>query len=90
MKQTVISFLLLSFWVTQTAAQEKVFPGADEQTLSKAQYFSWINNTNEGATEEHTRINFDFFAWQKANMVCILIFMLLMLGQLTVPGFTGF
>jgi len=28
MKQTVISFLLLSFWVTQTAAQEKVFPGA--------------------------------------------------------------
>ena len=68
MKQTVISFLLLSFWVTQTAAQEKVFPGADEQTLSKAQYFSWINNTNEGATEEHTRINFDFFAWQKAKL----------------------
>ena len=50
-----------------TKAQEKVFPGADEQTPSKAQYFSWINNTNEGATEEHTRINLDFFGWLKSE-----------------------
>jgi len=35
MKQIVISFLLLSFWVTETKAQEKVFPGADEKTPSK-------------------------------------------------------
>ena len=30
----------------------KVYPGADERTSSYSQYFSWINNTNEGSTEE--------------------------------------
>ncbi len=40
-----------------------VFPGADESTPSLAQYFSWINNTNEGATEEQTLINLRFFEW---------------------------
>ncbi len=65
MKQSITTFLLLAIFIFQANAQEKVFPGADEQTVSKAQYFSWINNTNEGATEEHTRINLDFFAWLK-------------------------
>ncbi len=65
MKKIFISIFLLSYFFIQTKAQEKVFPGADERTLSRAQYFSWINNTNEGATEEHTRINLDFFAWLK-------------------------
>ena len=65
MKQRITTFLLLAIFIFQANAQEKVFPGADEQTVSKAQYFSWINNTNEGATEEHTRINLDFFAWLK-------------------------
>jgi hypothetical protein len=37
--------------------------GADEKTPSKAQYFTWINNTNEGPTEQQTLINLDFFAW---------------------------
>lgn len=37
--------------------------GADEKTPSRSQYFSWINNTNEGATEEHTLINLDYFKW---------------------------
>ena len=39
--------------------------GADQRTPSIPQYFSWINNTNEGATEEHTLINLDFFDWMK-------------------------
>ena len=39
--------------------------GADEKTPSKAEYFSWINNTNEGSTEEQTLINLDFFAHLK-------------------------
>ncbi len=42
---------------------ESVFPGADEKTPSKAQYFSWINNTNEGPTEAQTLINLEFFRW---------------------------
>ena len=41
----------------------EVFPGADEKTPSLAQYFSWINNTNEGATEEQTLVNLAFFEW---------------------------
>jgi hypothetical protein len=44
-----------------------VFPGADEKTPSKAQYFSWINNTNEGATEQQTLINLAFFEWMKST-----------------------
>ena len=34
-----------------------VYPGADEKTPSLSQYFSWINNTNEGSTESQTLIN---------------------------------
>ena len=49
------------FCVAQS--EKKVFPGADEKTPSRAQYFSWINNTNEGATEEQTLINLEFFRW---------------------------
>ena len=41
------------------------FPGADENTPSRAQYFSWINNTNEGATEAQTITNLEFFKWLK-------------------------
>ena len=39
--------------------------GADQRTPSVPQYFSWINNTNEGSTEQQTLINLDFFAWLK-------------------------
>lgn len=66
MKRIIITFLLALFLI-QVKAQEKVFPGADEKTPSRAQFFTWINNTNEGADEEHTRINLDFFAWLKSE-----------------------
>lgn len=39
--------------------------GADNFTPSVPQYFSWINNTNEGSTEKQTLINLDFFAMLK-------------------------
>lgn len=39
--------------------------GADELTPSVPQYFSWINNTNEGSTEGQTLINLDFFRYMK-------------------------
>lgn len=41
----------------------KIFPGADEKTPSRSEYFSWINNTNEGTTEKQTLSNLDFFQW---------------------------
>jgi hypothetical protein len=64
--KTLLPLVILSPLVNaQDEAQEKVFAGADETTPSRAQYFSWINNTNEGADEEHTRINLEFFGWLK-------------------------
>ena len=35
--------------------------GADERTPSRSEYFSWINSTNEGSTEEQTLSNLAFF-----------------------------
>jgi len=61
----VLVFLL--FVSATVGAQIDVYPGADESTPSKAQYFSWINNTNEGTTEAHTQINLDFFGWLKSE-----------------------
>jgi len=65
MKLNTVIFLFLLITGISVKAQENVFPGADENTPSKAQYFSWINNTNEGTNEEQTRINLDFFDWLK-------------------------
>jgi hypothetical protein len=45
------------------ANDKTVYPGADERTPSYSQYFSWINNTNEGSTEAQTLANLDFFKW---------------------------
>ena len=39
----------------------KAAAGADRLTPSIPQYFSWVNNTNEGSTEEQTHINLNFF-----------------------------
>ncbi|WP_320018425.1 hypothetical protein [Labilibaculum manganireducens] len=68
------SFLLILFlYLFQSAiAQEKVFSGADEQSPSRAQFFSWINNTNEGTTEEQTLINLEFFQWLQQEYGMIL------------------
>ena len=41
----------------------KATSGADERTPSIPQYFSWINNTDEGGTEEQTLINLEYFKW---------------------------
>ncbi len=55
--------LLLLASLVSSGGDQDVFAGADERTPSRAQYFSWINNTNEGATEAHSLINLDFFRW---------------------------
>ena len=46
-------------------ADEAVVPGAGPLTPSRAQYFSWINNTNEGSTEAQTLANLGFFSWMR-------------------------
>ncbi len=45
------------------AEKTRLTSGADEQTPSHPQYFSWLNNTNEGATEQQTLINLAYFKW---------------------------
>jgi len=50
--------------------KNKLCAGADERTPSRAQYFSWINSTNEGSTEAQTLTNLEYFAYlrRKYNM----------------------
>ncbi len=50
--------------------KEKIL-NVNEKTPSKSEYFSWINNTLEGATENHTLINLEFFKFlrEKYGMV---------------------
>lgn len=35
-------------------AEPEIVPGSTESSPSRSQYFSWINNRNEGATESQT------------------------------------
>ncbi len=71
------------------AQGEKVFPGADEKTPSRAQYFTWINNTNEGATEEQTLINLEFFKWLRDEFGMVLDIYAFDAGAIDGKGFYG-
>jgi len=57
--------LLLALSVRLGHAESAPAPtaGADQATPARAQYFSWVNNTNEGATAEQTQANLAFFQW---------------------------
>jgi len=62
----VRNFIFIYFFLIQLVQAQNtdgIYPGADEKTPSRSEYFSWINNTNEGATEAHTLINLNFFQW---------------------------
>lgn len=54
----------MAVWLVSTSISSAgIIPGATEDTPSLAQYFSWINNTNEGSTEAQTLTNLAFFKW---------------------------
>ncbi|MDR2463867.1 MAG: hypothetical protein LBD30_08840, partial [Verrucomicrobiales bacterium] len=59
----ILVWLGLTMSLSAAARAEFPLAGADESTPSYAQYFSWINNTNEGSTEEQTLGNLAFFRW---------------------------
>ena len=63
--RNIFTFFLSILIVSSFAQDEIIYPGADEKSPSRSEYFSWINNTNEGATEEQTLINLEFFHWLK-------------------------
>lgn len=59
-----LTFILsLCFPLAALAEKGAVVPGATESSPSRSQYFSWINNRNEGATESQTLTNLEFFKW---------------------------
>ena len=43
----------------------RVFAGATEQTPSRSEFFTWINNVNEGSAAQQTLTNLSFFDWLK-------------------------
>ena len=65
LKKSLLAAICCTIWIGGIAQNSNrvVFPGADEKTPSRSQYFSWINNTNEGSTEDQTIKNLAFFKW---------------------------
>ncbi|MEI6808216.1 MAG: hypothetical protein WCN95_05800, partial [bacterium] len=70
-------------------ADEQVFPGATESTPSRAQYFSWVNNSNEGATDAQTRANLEFFRWLHDEYGMVLDIYAFDAGAVDGAGFYG-
>jgi hypothetical protein len=71
------------------SAQQQIYPGADEHSPSRSEYFSWINNTNEGSTEKQTLINLDFFKWLKDKYGMHLDIYAMDAGNIDGKGFCG-
>lgn len=80
--------LVLLFPLTLTA-QEKVIPGATEDTPSNAHYFTWINNTNEGPAPEQTQANLGFFQWLKDEYGMTLDIYAFDAGAIDMPNYYG-
>lgn len=67
----------------------RVFPGATENTPSRAEYFTWINNVNEGSTAQQTLINLSFFDWLKQEYGAQLDIYAWDVGQIDTGGAYG-
>ena len=65
----VVFFLLHLAFNGFSQSSNIVFPGANEKTPARSQFFSWINNTNEGTTEKQTLSNLDFFQYLRDGFV---------------------
>lgn len=63
--------------------------GVSEETPSKSHYFSWINNTNEGATQEHTEANLGFFQWMNEEYGMVLDIYAFDAGAVDAPNYYG-
>jgi hypothetical protein len=89
-KPCLLAVLFLSMF-SLVFSQETipVFPGATEKTPSRAQYFSWINNTNEGSTEKQTMTNLDFFKWLQDTYGMVLDIYAFDAGNIDGKGFCG-
>ena len=84
-----IAYLALVFCSVNSIAQDKIFPGADENTPSRSQYSSWINHTNEGTDEKQTLTNLQFFQWMHDEYGMILDIYAMDAGVIDGKGFYG-
>ena len=55
--------VLLALSFSRGVWADDVFAGATEASPSRAHYFTWINNTNEGPALGQTEANLAFFQW---------------------------
>jgi hypothetical protein len=84
-------FSLTLLLAAPLVAQTRTFPkaGADQNTPALTQYFSWINNTNEGTTEAQTLANLAFFQWLRDEYGMILDIYAFDAGFVDGKNFTG-
>ena len=61
----LVLFITLLFLGLSNLSHAQIEANITETTPSKSEYFSWINNTNEGPTEAQTLVNLEFFKWLK-------------------------
>ena len=85
----VFPILASAAFLLPLAAAPAIFPGADENTPSLAHYFTWINNTNEGATAAQTRANLEFFQWLHDEYGMILDIYAFDAGVIDAPKYYG-
>jgi len=81
--------VLLSGGIGSIISAAEVFPGADENTPSQAHYFTWINNTNEGATMAQTEANLEFFQWMHDEFGMVLDIYAFDAGAVDAPRYYG-
>jgi hypothetical protein len=82
-------FIFLFLSVFFSARAQKVIPGATAGTPSRSEYESWINNTNEGSTEQQTLINLDFFQWLRDEYGMQLDIYVISAGTIDKAGWYG-
>lgn len=87
----VLTGILMAGASSLNGAETASFPlaGADEKTPSRSHYFSWIDNTNEGATEHQTLANLEFFKWLHDEYGMDLDIYALDAGAIDTPGGYG-
>ncbi len=72
-----------------SCAHADVFPGASEDSPSRAHYFTWINNTNEGPTMAQTEANLAFFQWLHDEYGMVLDIYAFDAGAVDAPRYYG-
>ena len=85
----ILMLTLSSGILSSQTTNKEVYPGADENTPSLSEYFSWINNTNEGSTEAQTLTNLNFFKWLEEEYGMVLDIYVISAGAIDKANWYG-